>query len=66
MAQGHHDACEERETSMSVFIFLVQLVKFILLLLLKWAFYNSNAMEGLRKELVEQLLGSDSVSLSTP
>lgn len=66
MAQGHHDACEERETSMCVFIFLVRLVKFILLLLLKWAFYNSNAMEGLRKELVEQLLGSDSVSLSTP
>lgn len=55
-----------KETSKCGFIFLVQLVKFILSLLLKWAFYNSNVMEGLRKKLVEQLLRSDSVSLSTP
>lgn len=66
VAQGHHGVCEKRETSVCVFVSLVQLVKFILLLLLKWAFYNSNAMEGLCKELVEQLLPSDSVSLSTP
>lgn len=66
VVQGHLGVCEKRETSMYVFISLVQLVKFILLLWLKWAFYNSNVMEGLRKELVEQLLWSDSVSLSTP
>lgn len=32
VAQGHHGVSEKRETSMCVFISLVQLVKFILLL----------------------------------
>lgn len=56
MTQGHLGVCGKRETSTSVFISLVQLVRFILLLQLKWTFYNSNVVEGLCKELVEQLL----------
>lgn len=56
VAQGHLGVCEKRETSACVFISLLQLVKFNLLWRLKWAFYNSNVLEGLRKELVEQLL----------